>query len=265
MNEIRSSKAKYIWITLLLCVVATPICLLILFGMGQHSGQEFSPDDFSRRSFRYNQVPGLGWVISKKTYNDSTKLLEQNLTADKLIKPVINQKKNWHLIRDSGDFKDLVSHECDARFLCEYLDMTDDEGENFWIQWNEKFPETAKVFWPVVAELARDQMYLKIPDVMQLAMQNDADQPDKFQTELNQLTAEIYLELGSLDLELEKLPRARARLDKSIQFLPSKKANQKRQECLAKLGEQAESNLDLESDRSVPDSPATGSLAEENE
>jgi len=265
MTEYRSSKAKYFWITLLIGVVAAPSCLLILFGMGQNSGREFSPDDFSRRTFHYNQVPGLDWVILKKTYSDSTTVLEGDLVADKLIKPVINQKKKWHLIWDSGDGGGLISHECDARFLTEYLDMTDDEGANYWTQWNEKFPDSAKIFWPRVADLAREEMYLKIPDVMQAAMELDADEPDEFQLVLDRLAANIYFELGGIDLELDRLERARHRLDRSIEILPSQEAYQKRSECLAKLGKQAESKLDLEKAQATPEISVESPFAEGNE
>jgi hypothetical protein len=265
MTENRSSKAKYFWIVLLTVTVATPIGLLILFGVGQNSGREFSPDDFSRRSFQYNQVPGLDWVLFKKTYTDVTTVLEQDLVADKLVKPVINKTKTWHLIWDSGDRDGLPSDQCDARFLTAYLDMSDDEGNNYWTPWNEKFPKCAKVFWPRVADLARDEMYLKIPDVMRVAMEVDSDQPDQFLPILDRLSAKIYLELGSLDLEMDRLERARLRLDRSIQILPSREAYQCRSDCLARMGQELESGLDLEKAQSAPEISVDSSLDEGHE
>lgn len=264
MTEHRPSKAKYFWITLLIMVVATPISLLVVFGMGQNSGREFSPDDFSRRSFQYNQVPGLDWVIIKKTYRDTTTNLEQDLIADKLIVPVTNQTKVWHLFRDSGD-SSLPSHDCDARFLTDYLDMEDDDGNNYWTRWNEKHPLSAKVFWPRVADLARDEMYLKIPDLMQAAMDVDADQPAALEPVLDQLTAQIYLELGTIDLEMERLERSRHRLDRSIQILPSRKAYQTRSRCFAKLGNPTQSRQDQQQAESMPIPEADGLLEKVDE
>ena len=198
----------------------------MLFGIGQTSGTEFSPDDFSRRSFSYNQTPYFDWIILKKSYSDATTPFEENLIIDGLIVPVINKTKNWHLISDSGSRARFISAECDARFLTNFLDLIDDEGEDFWLGWNEEYPNSAKVLWPRVADLARHEMYLKIPDIMEFAMEIETDDVKSFTEQLDELTAQAYLELGKIDLELEKFERAEFRLQRSVEGKPSPEAEE---------------------------------------
>lgn len=240
----RSSKLKYLWIALPCFLICVPVILLIVFAMGQHSGREFSPDDFSRRTFQYNQFPGLNWVLFKKTYVDITPNLELDLVADKRIKPVINNPKTWHLIWDSGDSTGLASNECDARFLTDYLDMVDEEGLDYWTQWNDKYPISANDFWPMIAKLARDEMYLKIPDVMQFAIQVESDKPKEFKPSIDRVVAKAYREMGQLDVETGQLDRARHRLDQSILIHPTREAYLIRSECLEKMGFLKESSQD---------------------
>jgi len=212
-NEISKTRKGFL-LGLLALTAATPVLVLILFAMGQIHGVEFSPDDFSRRSFSYNQMPLTGWVIFKKLHEDKTTDLEKSLIANKLVPSVVSKTKRWHLVSEFGS--SVVSHECDARFLTSYLDKHE-EGVNYWDSWNADYPKCAKVFWPHVAELARDQMYLKVAEVMQLAMSISKDEPDLFEHSLETKLSEVYLELGSLDAELGRLERAEYRLKRSLE------------------------------------------------
>ena len=149
----------------LFLLAAIPIGMLMLFAYGTVRGSEFSPDDFTRREFAYQQIPWLNWTVSGIEYTDITQELEQTLTTDRLIRrrtPSKGQKKTWHLYYDSAV---PDSHACDARFLTTYLDFDDWDSKTatstpFWLKWNEKFPQSAKIFWPTVADLARNEMYL---------------------------------------------------------------------------------------------------------
>lgn len=221
MTETNRSKLKLIVTALIIGAIMLPISLLLMYGLGQTEGTEFSPDDFSRRSFSYNQTPWLDWVIIKKSYHDSTTALEENLVQDGLILPVIETTKNWHLISDSGSGVPLEPAECDARFLTEFLDLTNEDGDNFWTQWNEQFPLTAKVFWPRIADLARDEMYLEIPTIMQWAMDVESDDEPDFSTELDRRTARAYYQMGKLDFELQRYDRALIRLQRSVDIEPT--------------------------------------------
>ncbi len=234
MTQTGSSKSRFFLIVLLVCMLFMSLGMVILFGLGQTTGVEFSPDDFSRRRFSYNQTPYFNWVIAKKTYFDETTPLEENLVLDGLIMPVVNKPQTWHLISDSGSTPEFMSAGCDARFLTKFLDLTDDKDHDYWLGWNEKYPDSAKFFWPRVAELARQEMYLKIPDVMQFAMAVEKDDVGTFADRLDELVAQAYLELGKLDLELERFERAEIRLQQSVEIKPSPHAEELLAVCKAR-------------------------------
>ena len=250
MNDQESEQDKpdkkrlFILLTCLGLALAIPVVCLIVFGIGQVTGVEFSPDDFSRRSFHYNQMPLTGWVVLKKIYTDETTDVEKSLVNSQLVPVVIPKKQRWHLVSESG--VSVVSHECDARFLTGYLDKYDDDGNNYWDTWNTEYPKCAKVFWPEVAQLARDEMYLKVAPVMRVAMSISKDNPKPFERELQAVMSEIYLEMGMLDVELGRLKRAKERLERSVQHDPDSKAVQKLETLKSKLATAADEQDDDE-------------------
>jgi len=238
MPDNQTTKTSYRWLIILVTSAVFIITLLIFYGAGQKSGVEFSPDDFSRRAFSYNQTPFVKWVIHRKSYADRTTSMEKNLIQSGFIQTVVNRTKTWHLIKDSGSNSAFASDQCDARFLTNYLDLSNEDGDEYWTIWSTDFPKCAKVFWPLVAELARDEMYLKIPDVMQFAMELNQDKPKRFEDSLQQIIANAYLELGEIDLELDRLERAKSRLQKASDrgdSKTSKRADEKLADCKSKL------------------------------
>jgi len=200
----------------LVAIAAIPIGLLMALIYGTVRGTEFSPDDFSRRDFSYQQVPWLNWTVSGIEYIDSTPELEQTLLTDRLIqrrKLAGGQTKTWHLSYDS-DVPD--SHACDARFLTKYLDFNDWDSKTatstpFWLKWNEEFPQSAKIFWPTIADLARREMYLSIPEVMRFALDVVKDQPSSFQSDLNELIRKSWITAGEADFQNGNYQRAAER------------------------------------------------------
>jgi hypothetical protein len=121
--------------------------------------------------------------------------------------------------------------------LTNFLDLTDDEGDDFWLGWNEKYPKTAKIFWPRVADLARQEMYLKIPDIMQYAMEIETDDDKQFSKNVDELIATAYFELGKIDFELERIERAKVRLKRSVDVKSSPEAEELLVVCLAAFTE----------------------------
>ena len=163
-----------------LCLV-TPVVLLVLFTLGFKFGEEFSPDDFTRRTFSYNRLPLIKWTIIKKLYEPSTTPFEVDLIADGWITAVNAQPKKWHLISDAGS---QLPQDCDARFLTGYLDLADADGHSFWARWNDQNPLVAKIFWPKIAQMARESRYLEIPDLMRIAMSLENDDVQTFESRL---------------------------------------------------------------------------------
>ena len=212
----------------LFLLAAIPISMIVVLMYGSVSGSEFSPDDFTRRRFNYQRIPWLDWTVSGIEYTDTTPELEQTLMTNGLIdrrKSAGSQKKTWHLYFDSAV---PDSHACDARFLTTYLDFSDWDSQTatstpFWLTWNEQFPESAKIFWPIVADLARNEMYLIIPDVMRFAMNVTEDKPQSFQSELSKLTQARWITSGELDLQLGNYQRAIERFFRAELIEPSSK------------------------------------------
>lgn len=244
-------------------VIVAPIFALVMFGMGQISGVEFSPDDFSSRTFSYNQIPLVGWVVAQKSFVDQTPTLEQLLISNKLIKPVVNKKKVWHLVSESG--VRTPSTECDARFLMGYLRKQDESGNYFWDTWNTEKPNSAKIFWPYVAQLARDEMYLKISDVMRAGIAVTKDKPIELDNELKQIVAKAYFQLGSLDFENGNAERSKYRLGRSIEYAPSREAYSVRAKVNKELGFNSESQKDSDDAKTAESIDAESINAESND
>ena len=197
-----------------------PVVIITMLTLGFTEGSEFSPDDFTSRSFFYNRIPFFNWTIFGKKYDDTTTDFEKSLLADGLIPQSGSSTKTWHLYRDLGSESDgRPSSDCDARILVEYLQLPSSDSDKvfYWEDWNEKHPELAKVFWPRIAELARHEMYLAIPDIMRLAMsvptgEEITDQVESFDEQLTKMTAAAFQLLGELDKSNGRTDRGNLRL-----------------------------------------------------
>lgn len=207
------SERPVVMVAGLFLLAAIPIGLIVVVMYGSVRGSEFSPDDFTRRHFAYQQIPWLNWTVSGIEYTDMTSELEQTLITNGLIqkkKSAGNKQKTWHLYFDSGV---PDSHGCDARFLTEYLDFSDWDSNMatstpFWTTWNERYPKSARVFWPTVADLARHEMYLIMPEVMRFAMNVFKDKPGPFRSDLSDLVREQWITSGESDLQQANYQRA---------------------------------------------------------
>ena len=204
------------------------VVFAIAWGTGNRSGEEFSPDDFSRRRYTYNKDPIFGFVFSGIKYTSSSPQIDKQLVIDGFVKPTNGKNKTWMLLRDSRSVltNNRLPQDCDARFLTKYLDKTNEDYDNFWMVWNAEYPKTAKVFWPVIAKMAREDMYIKIPDVMDFAMswKLEKEDPVAFKRRLDELTADAYFELGEIDSQLNRTARAKSRLKTSIAIHPTSRA-----------------------------------------
>ena len=133
---------------------------------GRVEGEEFSPQTFQRRRFRYVEIPLLGiqvWPIDRQ---DITNELEQHL---RLLPGVVSSptKKQWDLVRVKRSGQDW--DEGDGLILCMYLDARDAKDQLHWYTWSLQHSELAAVLWPVVGQLAQNQMYALVPVAFRLA------------------------------------------------------------------------------------------------
>ncbi|MEM7782496.1 MAG: hypothetical protein AAF623_04020, partial [Planctomycetota bacterium] len=194
MSSAKPSPLKSLIGFLAFATVLGTFFVLALLASGQKSGVEFCPHDFSRRRFSYVKLAWFDLVINKKKLEDLTSELETTLLADGFL-PQPNTPKRWDLVADyNGSSSGLISKDCDARFLTYYLDLGDDDSVFYWLGWNERYPKCARSFWPIVAEMAQDQMYLRIPDLMEYAMANDQDNPEQFLNSIYPKLSDWYQE-----------------------------------------------------------------------
>ena len=202
-------------IFLLISVLGLLVGLLVLTLSGNIEGREFSPDNFAIRRFSYTKIPYLDWVINEKKIDEETVPIQQEL-IDLGLLPRNSTAKNWHLISESNLSNSLLPPECDARFLTHYLDLKDSEYADVFLKWNLEHPDLAPLFWPHVIEMARQESYLKIPEIMEFALTDCQKNPTEFSDGLNTLVAQAYLELAEIDYDLGRLERAKVRLQLSL-------------------------------------------------
>ncbi|MBI2478720.1 MAG: hypothetical protein HYV60_08835, partial [Planctomycetia bacterium] len=115
--------------------------------------------------------------------------LEKYLVAEKLLPKPGKPENRWDLVvasigRRSGT-------QGDARILCQYLDAVNKDGDSIWLKWSEDHVEMAKVLWPAIAKVARQELYSFIPELFVLARSSSA--PDQLQQGIDQTLADKYL------------------------------------------------------------------------
>ncbi len=216
--------------------VGGPILLYLFIG-GRVQGEEFSPDDFSRRSFSYNVMPIFKITLQGIHYQYSTPVFEQTLFADGLLGNVnsaVNSAKQWHLIDDT--ISDPRSADFDARILCRFLDLTGPDSVSIWFQWNRKYPKLAAQFWPIIADLARANLYPDISTIMLKAARLTDSTAVSFPDFLVHSASTAFLDKA---LEMQKqneMERAVSLFTHSIEILPSPEAYAARADCYRALG-----------------------------
>jgi hypothetical protein len=152
----------------LLVVITVPVGLLFLSGYSVVTGEEFSAQTFESRRFVYYRLPWFGVPLSKRTVFDSTSVTQQLLLSDGLVTDPGGEPR-WDLVSDN--WQPEHSADFDAAILVNYLRMEGAPGDSFWPAWNDTNPGHAGVFWPLVAELARENLYLALPVLFRLAME----------------------------------------------------------------------------------------------
>lgn len=203
--------AYWLWsiVTTLGLAVAVLIATLLF---GQQGGEEFCPDTFTRRSFFYFQIPLVGIQVTPIFRDDTTNSLENYLVAGKFVKRTPTDNLRWDLVMTLSAGAKAVRG--DAEILCSYLDMADANSRLVWQHWSDTNTEAAKVLWPLVAQLARQQLYLLVPELFELASSESdpktlAQKLDQSLVRQYQRLAEIQRRLGNRDVARELLEYAR--------------------------------------------------------
>ena len=199
---------------LLVSLLLGLVVLLALYLASGRSGTEFSPDDFTTRRFDYAVMPLFGWTVKGIGYDNTTPAISELLVADNLITVQTNMPQRWLLVDD--DTPGRPAGDRDARFLVRYLNEVNDTSNPYWVTWNDEHPNCAPIFWPEIAKLARQDMFLAIPEIMEFAHDFSDDNAEEFQQQLNELTVKAWFDLGSMDARQGNHERAVERFDEAI-------------------------------------------------
>lgn len=194
----RKRRGVYWLFGLLATLGLSLVVLLATFLFGQHGGEEFCPDTFTRRSFYYFQIPLLGFQVTPILRDDTTNSLENYLRAHKFITPTPPGNPRWDLVTARSASTGLVRG--DAEILCSYLDTTNELDNLHWQRWTDLHPEAARILWPLVAQLARQQLYLFAPELFEWA-ERESD-PKVLAQELQRSLARQYLRLAEIQEQL---------------------------------------------------------------
>jgi hypothetical protein len=192
----------------------TILALLILAGVGAFltrqfggvHGVEINPHSFARRSYSFYEIPLLGWQVVAIRRDDVDSVAATFLVDNKFVADPKKAPDEWHLVQGIRGVSPVVIG--DAKLLAEYLEIVDANNNFPWVDWSTKHPQLAKILWPAVSRLAREEQYLYIGELFDLA--EEASDPVKFQAAVDSRLANRLLALG-IDLQGRKLHRAAAK------------------------------------------------------
>lgn len=183
---------------------------------GQIGAQEFSPDNFTRRTYTYYQIPLTGIQVTPTSMLTGASELETYLANQKLIPPPTGSTPRWDMIRDHSSLASQAPGA--ASILTTYLDIRQPDDNLIWLKWSKEHPDEAKILWPMVTELAREGWYHALPDLFNFAL--GTPDPMTFQEELDKLVATRYFTEGELLRQQGKTAEARKCYDRCLKLDP---------------------------------------------
>jgi hypothetical protein len=259
-TTIRSAPPRQ-WQTRAILAVVGMIAMVAAIGMatlwfGLITGEEFCPFTFTRRTFFYYEVPLIGAQVSPITRDVNTNALATFLKSNNYIVIPANATHRWDLVFDMRS--SVETSRGDAAILCAYLDAVESDGTPYWEKWTEKHPAVAKILWPEVASIAQAQLYILIPDLIELAKR--AASPAQFRKDLDVLLAKRLSELARVHRHVEDDRTAVDLLNQALRYLPNdSELLRAREEAQAALGEAPAAKPATGATSSLP--PATTSPA----
>lgn len=240
----RSPWPARIGLIVLLLLVACAVVVYSTIQMGVISGEEFSPTTFKRRSFTYYEIPLIGIQVSPIWHKDQSSDLERFLVSDSLVpaaKGADPKGVRWDLVYARRG--EVVSHRGDAQILCNYFDARDRNEEETWLTWTKKHQELASILWPVIRDLANQELYIFIPQLMEIAERTPST--SQFSDLISQTLTTRLLELATNQRFLDRHAQAIELYTQALTRSPNEiEALQGRAESLRILGKQQESAAD---------------------
>lgn len=221
----------------------------ITFYFGYIEGQEFASDTFTRRQFYYYEIPLVGLQVTPITRSMTSNDLEVHLGSNGLVPALTSgqQSGRWDLVMATRGIipeSRQVVGQGEARVLCECLDAQDAKNDYIWLDWTKNNTELAKVVWPAVAKLARQELYIFVPDLLLHA--RAASDPKSLKTELDALLADKYLAFAQVQQQLGAHEQAIELYTEVLNHSPtSARALVGRAKSLTSLGKGDKASADL--------------------
>lgn len=188
------------------------VVLTAMFG-GVH-GVEFCPQTFERRSYSFYEIPWIGIQVRGVRHNDLTGPVEKHLRSSKLIPVAQQDSRTWHIVIGMrGTSRPQTG---DAEILCRYFDACDAEEQHVWLDWSKKHPQMASSLWPAIAQLSREDLYVYVPELIELA-KNSQDSV-RFQQQLNMRLAEQFYRVAQRCQQAENHAAAVRYLDEALKI-----------------------------------------------
>jgi hypothetical protein len=154
--------------------------LMFLFSTALIQGTEFSPNNFQTRTFSYSRVPGTKIVLTKTALGPAVSIT--NTDVLKHLK-TISGAPVWHV---SSIYSRSETHPSNT--LVEALQQTNADRADFWGAWSNANPSLAAVLWPFVQQLALQEFYFPIPDILEAAA--ESKNPNDFEEKLFEITVQ---------------------------------------------------------------------------
>ncbi|MDX1947934.1 MAG: hypothetical protein SFU86_21220 [Pirellulaceae bacterium] len=195
-----------------LALVALVAFLTLQFGAVH--GVELNPYSFARRSYSLYEIPLIRIQVRGVRREDIANRTESFLGSNSYLATAKSAPDVWHIVLAArGNRLPQVG---DADILVRYLDAKDHADRQAWVAWSENNPGLAKVFWPAVARLAQEELYVFLPPIFELAQ--SATDPVVLQKELNVRLAEHLFQLARRLQEREELAEARKLLEEAAKL-----------------------------------------------
>ena len=150
----------------LIGTIVSVLCLLFgapffMANMWIH-GEEFCPQLFQKRSFQYWRLPGTKLRIGRTTLSPAVSPCSKSILQTLASGGV----SEWHVSKVGYG---SVARDLGPQILIDYLDAKDANGANVWDAWSFRNSQQAAVLWPIVQQVALQEMYHCVPDLLRTA------------------------------------------------------------------------------------------------
>ncbi len=196
-----SRKRRPILLGLIALTVVGLILLVATLLAGRVTGREFSPTNFTCRTFTFWEIPLFHLQVSAINRSPDSSTLANFLLAKNHIQVPPAAPKKWDLIEISRGLTSVTL--ADAEILTSYLELNSVSKGIVWQQWSVDHPQAAAVLWPHVHRLAMQDLYLLTPELFAIAEQET--DPVKLAANIDAWLRNAYLDLAK-DLEAADRP-----------------------------------------------------------